>query len=206
MSRPRRPRGAGPDRLPRRRLQPALVILSHGLGGSREGIVAIGQYWANHGYVAVYLQHAGSDESLWRGVAPMDVSKNLHAGMGPEQLVAREDVKLALDELARRDADLKWPLHGRLDLARVAMAGHSFGALIAGDVRRALTQRQHVVRPATQGRHRLQPLPPAGDPRQAFATLVTAGPSARSRHRCPHSAANASTCSAKRCAPNATVF
>ena len=39
------------------------------------------------------------------------------------------DVAFILDELARQAADSTSPLAGRLDLARIGMSGHSFGAL-----------------------------------------------------------------------------
>ena len=46
---------------------PAPVILfSHGLGGSRAGSVFLGEHWAARGCVAVFLQHPGSDESVWK--------------------------------------------------------------------------------------------------------------------------------------------
>ena len=107
-----------------------VVILSHGLGGSREGLATIGRYWADHGYAVVHLQHAGSDEAILRAGPMADLPKRLKGAETGEQLVARTgDVTFALDELARRNADPTWSLHGKLDLNRVAMAGHSFGAV-----------------------------------------------------------------------------
>lgn len=44
----------------------AAVLFSHGLGGSREGNAYLGTHWASRGYVAVFLQHPGSDKSVWR--------------------------------------------------------------------------------------------------------------------------------------------
>ena len=46
-----------------------VVLFSHGLGGSREGNAFMGRHWAQRGYVAVFLQHPGSDDGVW-----MDVS------------------------------------------------------------------------------------------------------------------------------------
>ena len=43
-----------------------VVLFSHGLGGSREGCVYLGRHWAARGYVAVFLQHPGSDTSVWQ--------------------------------------------------------------------------------------------------------------------------------------------
>ena len=45
-----------------------IVLFSHGLGGSREGNAYCGRHWASRGYVAVFLQHPGSDASIWQDV------------------------------------------------------------------------------------------------------------------------------------------
>ena len=37
------------------------VIVSHGLGGSREGYAYLGRHLASHGYVVVHVTHLGSD-------------------------------------------------------------------------------------------------------------------------------------------------
>ena len=42
-----------------------IILFSHGLGGSREGNAFLGEHWAKRGYVAVFLQHPGSDGSVW---------------------------------------------------------------------------------------------------------------------------------------------
>ena len=42
------------------------MLFSHGLGGSREGSAFLGKHWAARGYVVVFLQHPGSDESVWK--------------------------------------------------------------------------------------------------------------------------------------------
>ncbi|HET6251021.1 MAG TPA: hypothetical protein VFE47_25250 [Tepidisphaeraceae bacterium] len=107
-----------------------VVLISHGLGGSREGLAYVGQYWAQHGYIAVHLQHPGSDETIWKGVDPQAVPKALKNAMSVEQFSERiKDVNFALDELARKNKEANWPLKGKLDLNQIAMAGHSFGAV-----------------------------------------------------------------------------
>src|SRR5262245_5767169 len=51
--------------------QPAPVVLfSHGLGGSRNGNEFLGQHWARRGYVGVFVQHPGSDTSVWKDKPP----------------------------------------------------------------------------------------------------------------------------------------
>lgn len=106
-----------------------VVIFSHGLGGSREGYGYLGQCWAAHGYVSVHLQHAGSDDSVWKdaGVGQR-MSAMRRAAAQPRNAVDRvQDVSFAIDELTRLNATNS-PWRGRLDLKRIGVAGHSFGA------------------------------------------------------------------------------
>ena len=108
-----------------------LIVFSHGLGGSRDGGKAWGQHWASHGFACLHPQHPGSDESLWRGAAGnrAAVMAALRPGMGPEQLLARvADVRFVIDEVGRRSTDGDAPL-ARIDLTRIGIAGHSFGAI-----------------------------------------------------------------------------
>jgi len=107
-----------------------VVLFSHGLGGSREGCAYLGRYWASHGYVSVHLQHAGSDDAVWRGVSPARRMRAMRvaASSATVALDRAHDVPFVLDELDRINADADAPLHGRFDLERVALAGHSFGA------------------------------------------------------------------------------
>lgn len=109
----------------------AVIVFSHGLGGSREAAAYLGEHLASYGYVAVHIQHPGSDESVWRGLTePADIMKAL-AAAARDLSAARarfEDVPFALDSLAAMNG-AAGPLHGRLDLARIGMSGHSYGAV-----------------------------------------------------------------------------
>ena len=49
-----------------------VVLYSHGLGGSRETSAFLGQHWAKRGYLAVFMQHPGSDTSVWSDKAPAE--------------------------------------------------------------------------------------------------------------------------------------
>jgi predicted dienelactone hydrolase len=113
---------------PRDAAKPCPVILfSHGLGGSRDGYEYLGQHWASHGYVAVHLQHLGSDEAVWKGSKQVleDLKKAI---ANPVNAANRPlDVKFVLDQLTKLNESDK-TLKGRLDLEHVGMAGHSFGA------------------------------------------------------------------------------
>ena len=103
-----------------------VIVFSHGLGGTRDAYEYLGRHWASHGYVSVHLQHPGSDDSAWRGVAnPLQAMKTTAADW--RQAVQRpKDVTFALDQLARLNAEDP-VFKARLDLERVGMAGHSFG-------------------------------------------------------------------------------
>jgi len=106
-----------------------VIIFSHGLGGSREGYEYLGRYWAGCGYVSVHVQHAGSDESIWKGLPPAQI-KSVFSKAAHDPFVAVErtkDIPFVIDELTRLNADKNSPLACRLDLKHIGMSGHSFG-------------------------------------------------------------------------------
>jgi dienelactone hydrolase len=116
--------------LPQREAPAAVVLFSHGLGGAREGNPYLGRHWAARGYVAVFLQHPGSDESVWKELPPGRRLTAMKAAANLENTVARfRDVSVVLDQLERWQRDEKSPLHGRLNLDQIGMSGHSFGAV-----------------------------------------------------------------------------
>jgi predicted dienelactone hydrolase len=107
-----------------------VILFSHGLGGSREGNAYLGTHWAGRGYVVVFLQHAGSDAAVWREAPPRQRRAALERAAGPEALRQRVgDVSAALDQLQRWNGTAGHVLAGRLELERVGMSGHSFGAV-----------------------------------------------------------------------------
>lgn len=106
-----------------------VTVFSHGLGGSREGYVFLGESWASHGYVSVHLQHPGSDDGLWKGADEGERRRAMISGASAENARLRVgDMTFALDQLERLNRD-EGALSGRLDLDRIGAAGHSFGAL-----------------------------------------------------------------------------
>ncbi|MDD5206201.1 MAG: dienelactone hydrolase, partial [Desulfobacterales bacterium] len=89
-----------------------------------------GQHGAGRGYVEVFGQHAGSDTSVWREKPPEGRIAVMKRAATPENLLLRiKDIHGVLDQLERWDHDSASGLSGRLDLGRVGMSGHSFGAL-----------------------------------------------------------------------------
>ncbi len=107
-----------------------VIVFSHGLGGSREGYKYLGSHWASYGYVSVHVDHPGSDTAvLTKGGRPMRELRRAAADPG----IALErplDVRFVLDQLEKMNQGGS-PLAHRLDLQRVGMAGHSFGAWTA---------------------------------------------------------------------------
>ncbi len=109
---------------------PAPVILfSHGLGGSRENSPFLGQHWARRGYVAVFMQHAGSDDHVWKDEVPAHrISAMQDAANVKNFLLRVKDVPAVVDALTTWNGTKDHPLNGKLDLAHIGMSGHSFGA------------------------------------------------------------------------------
>lgn len=107
-----------------------VILVSHGVGGARTSMPYLGRALAEHGYVAVHLQHPGSDDSVWRGETTLEgVYRKLREAMFNSAAAQARfgDVPLALNELMRMNGS--GVLAGHLDLARVGMAGHSYGGV-----------------------------------------------------------------------------
>ncbi|MBI5774754.1 MAG: hypothetical protein HZA89_13540 [Verrucomicrobia bacterium] len=84
----------------------ATIVLSHGLGGAIGAFDWLSAYLASHGYICVMIQH---DDTR------------------PDSRVERpKDVTFALDQLLGSPTNAL--LAGRVDAARIAHGGHSFGA------------------------------------------------------------------------------
>ena len=105
-----------------------VILFSHGLGGNREAGKRWAEHWASHGFVVVAMQHAGSDEALWKGAAPRDVPEKMKAGMTLSNLGLRVgDVHFVIDEIIRR-SEARETAFVNADPKRIGMSGHSFGA------------------------------------------------------------------------------
>src|SRR4051794_36633728 len=112
-------------RTPRASGKAPVVLLSHGLGGSREGLAYLGRALADAGYLAVHLQHKGSDAGIWRGQSDPRVGMAA-ALLDPGAALARlQDVGFALDDLLAGRHGLE------IDRERIAIAGPSYGAWTA---------------------------------------------------------------------------
>jgi predicted dienelactone hydrolase len=105
-----------------------VVLFSHGLGGSRAGSEFLGERWAARGYVAVFVQHPGSDDAIWKEAAPEERMAALRNAASLENFLLRvRDIPVVIDQLEVWNKS--GPLAGRMDLTKIGMSGHSFGAV-----------------------------------------------------------------------------
>ena len=120
----------GESPAPADRVRPCPVVLfSHGLGGSREGSQYLADHWSQRGYIAVWLQHPGSDTAVWQNESPGRRLAAMRDAASVANLHLRvRDVPAVLDQLEAWNREAGHPLAGRLDLTCVGMSGHSFGA------------------------------------------------------------------------------
>lgn len=99
------------------------IIFSHGIGNSHEGYRYLGRYWASHGFVSIHLSHSGSDKEtlLRRGrfylARTFFRRSSFRRRVGDVRLIA---AMAEQNQIAAAKAG---------DPTRLALAGHSLGAL-----------------------------------------------------------------------------
>jgi predicted dienelactone hydrolase len=116
--------------LPFQKTPQPVILVSHGLGGTRETHGYLGEHWSQRGYVVVMLQHPGSDDSVWKNTPLLKRREAMAAAASGENLLLRiGDVSAVLDQLQVWVKDSNHFLHKRIDMSKVGMSGHSFGAV-----------------------------------------------------------------------------
>ena len=107
-----------------------VLIFSHGLGGSRQCSPYLGKHWAGRNYVAVFVQHKGSDQSVWKDLPVLKRLGALKKAASAENFMLRvKDIPAVLDQLEIWNKEKGHELCGRLNLEKTGMTGHSFGAI-----------------------------------------------------------------------------
>lgn len=107
-----------------------VVLFSHGLGGSNEGNTYLGNHWASRGYVVVFVQHLGSDSAVWKDQSRENRMNAMKQAATRQNLLLRvRDINAVLDQLGIWNKAPAGRLFGKLDMSRVGMSGHSFGAV-----------------------------------------------------------------------------
>lgn len=160
--------------LPATTMPAPLVLFSHGLGGNRFGADYLSVQWSRRGYVAVNLQHPGSDESILDVPAEQLLQAFNDAASLENSILRIEDVSAVLDQLEVWNSDPDSPFYLRLDLNRIGMTGHSFGARTTQSVSGENTPFIPGVSrdPRIDAAILFSPSPPSvGDPQQALAAV-----------------------------------
>jgi predicted dienelactone hydrolase len=125
-----------------------VIVFSHGLGGTREGYEYLGRHWASNGFVSVHLQHKGTDDSVWKGkLKPMEAMRDATKELS-NSVNRPKDVSFVVDRLEKINTEPS-PLQNKLDLDRLGMSGHSYGAwttlAIAGESAAGLVKEEPLL-------------------------------------------------------------
>ena len=151
-----------------------VVVFSHGLGGNREGSAFLGKHWAARGYVAVFLQHPGSDDCVWKDKSLAQRRALLKQAATLENLLLRaQDIPAVLDQLEVWNMETAHAFAGRLDQKRIGMSGHSFGAATTQAVSgQTFPMGQHAGDLRIKAAVVMSPTRPlTGDTQQAFGAV-----------------------------------
>jgi len=151
-----------------------IVIFSHGLGGTRDGSRYLGKHWAARGYVVVFIQHPGSDESVWRGKRLGERMAAMREAASLQNFQLRvQDVRFLIDQFEEWNRSEEQHVRGRLDHSRIGMSGHSFGA----NTTQAVSGQSFGIATALSDPRILAAIPMSpsiprrGDPRESFAKV-----------------------------------
>jgi len=117
------PKEAAAERYP-------LIIMSHGLGGTREACMYLGTTWAEQGFVVIAMQHEGSDRDVIKNSKRGEQMEALKKAINTDSYLKRiQDVSATIDQAAKWNRDRSHPLFDKLNMNQVGMCGHSFGAV-----------------------------------------------------------------------------
>jgi predicted dienelactone hydrolase len=107
-----------------------IVLFSHGLGGSCKMNTFMGEHWAARGFFTVFVQHPGSDVSVWQSLPGEERMKALAKAANLKTFQDRvEDVCSVLDALEKLNLNAYHSFYKRMDPDHVGMSGHSYGAV-----------------------------------------------------------------------------
>ena len=157
--------------------KPAPVILfSHGLGGSRDNNPYLGNHWAGRGYAVVFVQHPGSDESVWKDERPLKRKAALTAAASGESFMDRnKDIPAVIDALELWNKEKEHALHDVFDTDQIGISGHSFGAVTTQAVAGQSFGggRISFMEKRIDAALMMSPsIPKRGDPAEAFASIT----------------------------------
>ncbi|MBU6375426.1 MAG: alpha/beta fold hydrolase [Bdellovibrionales bacterium] len=128
-----------------------VVLISHGAGGNWDTHFAQADDLASHGYAVFCLEHTGSNTDRMK--SSLRVLKNLKDMIhdSTEVLARPKDISFAINQLTEWNRSHP-QLKGRLDLGRIGVLGHSFGAytvMAVAGMRPALDWIEPKIAPGT---------------------------------------------------------
>ncbi|MGJ8634630.1 MAG: alpha/beta hydrolase family protein [Luteolibacter sp.] len=151
-----------------------VIIFSHGLGGSCDASPYLGEHWALRGYCVVFVQHPGSDEEVWKNLKSMARMGAMKQAASGENFLARvADIPVVIDALSTWNVEKGHVLFERMDLDKIGISGHSFGAkttqAVAGQ---SFLGQSAFLEKRLDAALMMSPSPPRkGDLEAAFATV-----------------------------------
>jgi len=152
-----------------------VVLFSHGLGGSNRGCRYLGLHWAARGFVAVFVQHPGSDTSVWQEVPVRQRMQAMQQAASLKNLMLRiKDIPAVLDQLEKWNNTAGHALYDRLDVEKIGMSGHSFGAVTTQAVGGQTSARGRISFTDSRIRAAIafsQSSPRGGAPKSAFGKV-----------------------------------
>ncbi len=160
--------------LPADKKAAAVVMFSHGLGGSRAGNAFLGEHWSVRGYIAVFIQHPGSDSSVWKDKPRSERLDALKEEANFQNYILRvKDVSAVLDQLEIWNSTSGNALKGRFDIKRIGMSGHSFGAVTTQAVSgQSFARGQILTDSRIKAAAAFSPsVPKLGDPKRSFGSV-----------------------------------
>jgi len=121
--------------LPKQAAAQPLVLVSHGGSGSRHSMYALAAEIARQGYVVACLEHVTSNtDDVRRRMRTEGVGyRQALIACGDDKVPRKQrplDVRFAIDQAERLNRD-DARFRGRIDLSRIAIVGHSYGAYTA---------------------------------------------------------------------------
>ncbi|WP_246105937.1 alpha/beta hydrolase family protein [Rosistilla ulvae] len=121
--------------LPKSREAQPLVLVSHGGAGSRHGLYALAAEMAKQDYVVICLEHVTSNtDDIRRRMRTLKLGFKEALLECGDDMTARKnrplDVRFAID-LAERLNSSDARIRDRIDLSKIAILGHSYGAYTA---------------------------------------------------------------------------
>ncbi|MBW7876706.1 MAG: dienelactone hydrolase [Candidatus Cloacimonetes bacterium] len=152
-----------------------VILFSHGLGGSRYNSPYLARHWQARGYHCVFIQHPGSDESVWKDKSKIFRLGALKGAASLKNYLLRvHDVVALLNQLEIWSKEQGHIFFKRLNLGKIGMTGHSFGAVTTQAVsgQSAMGGRISSFDPRIKAALAMSPsIPKYGNPESAFGSV-----------------------------------